>query len=147
MNTIIKQQVSEDYNIKLVEVVPGDAYCAANGEYSYINASYCAGDEIWLGIYDDEELKEISFWHELGHCVGIYPNEYWKLQKWVIEKIAWTEGLKIAKQHGLKFSIKALRWAVQQFQSYMGWEMREVMGYFEPHDEYIKQYYANENKE
>lgn len=138
-----RRQISDYYNIKLVEVVPGDKYCCANGQYSYINSSHCAGnDEIYLGIYDNEELKEISFWHELGHCVGKFPEDSWKLKTWVYEKLAWTEGLKLAKQQGLTFSFNALRWAVQQFQTYIGWEMREVIGYYEPHEKWIEDHYS-----
>ena len=52
------KEIAEKHNIELIEIVAGDKYCEANGEDNYKNRSYVAGnDQIFLGIYDDEELK------------------------------------------------------------------------------------------
>ena len=78
------QEIADKYGVKLYEVKKGDKYCEANGEENYHNSSYCAGSiyckcgaggcdnnaEIWLGFYDDDELRLISFFHELGHVTN-----------------------------------------------------------------------------
>lgn len=74
--------------------------------------------EITIGVYDNNEYKEISFYHELGHCLVDYPNNYKDISEYKLEKLAWKEGLKIAKQNNIYFSTNALRWAVQQLYTY-----------------------------
>ena len=66
------ESICEEHGVKLHVITHGDEYCVANGEDVYINASYSTGNmagspEIWIDIYEDEELKMISFFHELGH--------------------------------------------------------------------------------
>ena len=134
------REIAEKYGVKLYEVEQGDKFCEANGEESYHNASYCAGHiksncgasgcentaEIWLGFYDDEELKIISFFHELGH---VTDDTNWgdKIPlKYTSEKSAWDKGYEIAKEFGVKFSRKSKGWATRQLNSYKGWEEREI---------------------
>jgi hypothetical protein len=121
-------KIAETYNIKIHEIIKGDSYCKSMGEDWYKNSSYIAGKEIYLGIYDDDELKIISFFHELGHSLTPpYKNEHsYKISKYEFEKIAWKIGLKKAKNHNYSFSFKSLRWAVKQLQSYIEYEKREM---------------------
>ena len=110
--------ISYKYGMKLIKVEKGDKYCLANGEDAYINSSHLAGDEIYLGIYDDEELLISSFFHELGHIVESKNNQFNS------ETQAWLIGFKLAKQYGYKFSEKAYIWAIEQLSTYDNDEMR-----------------------
>jgi len=138
------KEIVKKYDVMLYEVTQGDNHCEANGEDSYHNTSYCAGNihskcgmsdrnncaEIWLGFYDDEEIKLISFFHELGH---VTDDTIWndKLLKYDMEKIAWNKGYEIAKEYGVKFSRKSKGWATKQLNTYKGWEEREISGWEE----------------
>ena len=117
--------IAKKHNIKLTNITLNDKHCKSNGEDYYINKSYSAGRKIWLGVYENSELKTISFFHELGHCVGYHPNDYTNWLVYDIEKLAWKEGLKIAQLNGYSFSKKTMKWAVQQLHTYIGWEERE----------------------
>jgi hypothetical protein len=81
----------------------------------FLNRSCSVGEEeIVLGIYDDPILRRISFFHELGHIVDRkdHPSRY------TIESGAWTTGLKIAEDHGITFSVKAIVYAFEQLETY-----------------------------
>lgn len=92
-------------------------------EDSYTNCSSCAGsDEIFLGVYEDPELRMLSFFHELGHCVsaklGQIPD-YEDLPYYhYSEALAWQVGLSLASTYNIEFSPKALTWAKEQLGSY-----------------------------
>jgi len=104
---------------KFVKIEKGDKYCLANGEDSYLNKSYLAGNnEIYLGIYDDNELMIASFFHELGH---ITDN---KKGKYNSETVAWLIGFKLAKKHGYNFKEKVYLYAIEQLSTYDNDEMR-----------------------
>ncbi len=106
--------IAKKYGVKkVIKVQPGDEYCHANGEKSYRNRSVIAGcDEIYLGIFDDEELMIASFFHEIGHVVNMKNN---KLNS---ESVAWLNGFKVAKKYGYVFSVNAYVWAIEQIASY-----------------------------
>jgi len=130
VNKTMIKEITEKYNVKLYEVQPGDKYCQANDEESYHNSSYCAGSvrndpELWLGFYDDEELRLISFFHEMGHMIDDTPWED-GMTVYDFEKIAWEKGYILAKEYGVKFSRKAKGWATRQLNSYKGFEEREA---------------------
>lgn len=99
--------------IKFVKVESGDEYCLANGEDAYINRSYLVGsDEIYLGIYSDEQLLIASFFHELGHIIENKDNKYNS------ETVAWLIGFKLAKQYGFEFTTDVYLWAIEQLSTY-----------------------------
>jgi len=109
-------------NLRKIEI--GDEYCEANGIDYYLNRSCCAGkDEIFLGIYDDEELLLISFFHEIGHCASTMT--YTGQSAYDFEVDAWECGLKIAHKEGFTFSKKSIEWAHTQVSSYLEYEERE----------------------
>ncbi len=90
--------------------------------------SASAGNSIFIGYYQDDELREISFFHELGHI--LQPDDFWathpEAQKIDSEKAAWCRGLAVAKQVGITFSPKALCWAAKNLATYYAWEDRET---------------------
>lgn len=115
------ESICEEHGVKLHVVTRDDEYCLANGEDVYIDASYSAGNvecraEIWIGIYEDEELKKISFFHELGHVldtVGRYDNRHAK------EMRAWEIGLSYARNvMEIEFSDSSIEWAMKQLETY-----------------------------
>lgn len=122
----IINKIAEDHKIKITQIVDGDAYCIANGIDNYINQSWCCFDEIWLGIFDDEECHFLSFFHEMGH---ILDKSAWHLDekatKFDIEKAAWDVGFKLANKYGVSFSDKAIKWGQKQLETYSKYKKNE----------------------
>jgi hypothetical protein len=95
----IIDDIVDKYNITLYYVEPGDEFCQAGGESNYINLSYNIGRKIWLGIYDDDNKKIASFFHEVGRIIdpidwSVNADETttYKSEKW-----AWEIGFKLAE--------------------------------------------------
>jgi len=93
--------------------------------------SYSAGaDTIWLGTYSDVELRLISFFHELGHCLDVQRKTlpaYEDLPYYHFnEASAWKTGLALAEKEGVKFSKPAIRWAKKQLNTYFGDGSKEL---------------------
>ena len=110
--------IAKSKGIKLIEIIEGDEYCEANGVDSYINSSYIIGnDEIQLGIYDDNELKTASFFHEVGHT--LVEDDFRENNNWfAIEREAWVKGFEFAKSYKYKFSFNVYRWAIKNISTY-----------------------------
>jgi len=75
---------------------------------NFDNNSYIIGRNIYLGLYDDEEIRAASFFHEVGHRLAdattdLMPGPLWKM---VIEWKAWEAGLALAAEHGITFGPK-----------------------------------------
>lgn len=96
-------------------------------ECAETDASWSAGkDLIILGIYQDPELRLISFFHELGHCLDsrqipdVRKMDYWKDYPYnhYFEAKAWKIGLQIASENGINFSSNSKEWAAKQLLSY-----------------------------
>lgn len=116
--------IADKYKIDLYFVKKGDEFCEADGEDSYINRSASAGKEIWIGIYDCEEFKLASFFHEVGHIIDpidwsinadsetMYKSEVW----------AWEIGFKLAEVYGITFSDRVKLWAKKQTETYINYE-------------------------
>jgi len=114
----IIRKVSKNMNLKIIDCIK-TCYWEKSGmeKEDYINKSYTCGNEIILGIYDDLELKLISFFHEVGHIASILFNEEIE-NKYEQEKLAWDVGLQIAASYGVYFSEKTENWANQQLETY-----------------------------
>jgi len=111
---------AKKHGIKIIEVEEGDVHCKANGLDVYLNASYICGKEIYLGIYQDEELRLLSFFHEMGHAID---DTDWstgadKTTTYKAEKKAWELGYKLAERNGVSFSDNAKQWANEQLEKY-----------------------------
>lgn len=88
-----------------------------NGEDKYFGRSWVSGNEIWLGIYEDEELKILSFFHELAHVFNKrFPLNY--ITKYQMEKAVWNTAFLVARKYGYTFSEKAIEWADKQLETY-----------------------------
>lgn len=120
LNNLDLKAISISHGVnKFVQIVEGDEYCQANGIESYMAQSRIAGkDEIYLGIYDDIELKIASFFHEIGHT-KITQEEYNTHVIVDIERMAWERGFELAKTaHYIYFSDYVHDWAEEQINTY-----------------------------
>ena len=123
-------------------------YLDANGEGSYINSSYVGDDEIVLGIYEDDENKLISMFHEIGHilldkltkenvfpsyekymldnkhmedCINSFGDGFGVADSYTyhVEQMSWILGLNLAKSnYDIEFSQNSIQWAKQQLATY-----------------------------
>lgn len=117
-----------EIRINLVQDDPEDPSVKANGRDGYDNRSCCAApDWIEIGIYSDVELKLISLFHELGHCLlsgrgfPVKMFDYAKTASAFYEAQCWITGLEYAAATypDLKFSESALVWAFEQVKTYV----------------------------
>ena len=78
-------------------------------------------------LYDDEDLKVASFFHELGHCLDQEPDpEFPDCLPFALksdrELRAWKVGFKIAEeQYGVRFSSATLGWCLDQVRTHLHW--------------------------
>jgi len=97
------------------------------GDGDNFNRSFIIGaHEIWLGIYDDDRFKLISFFHELGHT--FLSREYPKQTKYntlMIELKAWELGIEYALNKGFIFEDDVIEWGYKRALGYVGWDKRE----------------------
>lgn len=124
-NELIKR-ICEDHGIKLhlMEEIFEDSEKAKNydsKEYHTGHSGY-AHPDLFVGLYDDDQLKLISFFHELGHhlcCVNdLYP-EYEDLPYYHYgESLAWRIGLNESLKYDVSFNILEINWAVRQLSTY-----------------------------
>ena len=78
--------------------------------------------KIYLGVYQDPELRLISFFHELGHvldsdnkrCPAYEDLPYYHF----CEASAWRMGLRLATRAEILFSDNAISWGKKQLATY-----------------------------
>lgn len=102
----IINKVINDYNLVLIDIKDNPSYIINSGmsEETYINNSYRCGNEIILGIYDNDEIRLASFFHELRHGIDIPKEKKEYLSILGYEKWAWKNGYKVTKKYNVKFS-------------------------------------------
>ncbi len=96
------------------------------------NTAFCAGNEIFIGKFDDSEIELAAFFHELGHYVMVStvlcgrPHTMSKLS---CEGTAWEVGFSIAHQYGYTWGYdhKVMKWARKQFSSYWNSEYNDLL--------------------
>jgi len=126
--TLIEKIVAK-HNIDFIDVGTSEGItCCAESQgcsveqikENHDNQSNCVGTvrndpKIWLGIYDDEELRFAAFLHEFSHLRSRYPQFKGKFvrsthNKYLTEAYTWEYSFKIAKKLGIRFSNKALKY-------------------------------------
>ena len=114
----ICKTLERKYGVRIILVEPEDEYCMANGEYMYVNSSFSCGDEIYIGIYENEEYKLISLFHELSHGVNdVLKPSY---SRYLQELNHWKYGIDIAFDMGIRFSDGAINWGYFKASTYCG---------------------------
>lgn len=118
-NTKLFETICEEHSIKFtnIETIERDEngwYSTKNIEFHYRNRSESSFYEIFLGLYEDEELRVASFFHELGHCTNTARG----YSKYHLEKTCWDIGFAKAKEYGFIFSEKTLTWCAEQLETY-----------------------------
>jgi hypothetical protein len=84
-------------------------------ETTYVdcNQGACAGDEIMLGEFDDEDKEIIAFFHELAHCTfNDHVKELLSIEKLPLkmsflsnEGLCWEYAFCLAAKHGYTWEL------------------------------------------
>lgn len=84
------------------------------------NTSWSAGNDIYIGEYEDYNIELVSFFHELGHIKmpEFFSNKRVCLAKMTQESLAWEIGLNLAFENGYIFDGYVLEWARKQLKTY-----------------------------
>lgn len=112
--SVLITKLALDRGVRLIDVrAEPDYHKRANMDpETFVNRSFCIGDEIVLGVYEDQELRLISFLHELGHIEAKAGGGYENEQR------AWECAFVLAEELGLRFSDKTLNWCQVQLGTY-----------------------------
>lgn len=121
---VIQKELAEWPWIELIDCAVSDDYIIRSEQprENFVDCSFAiGGSQIILGIYECQEKRLASFFHELGHMHFIDDilldhvswNTFW------CEIKAWDIGFNLAKRHGIKFSHETLEWAAEQAATYI----------------------------
>lgn len=118
----LEQTIKLDYELMRrlaawhgVKLTFADTYLVElNGLDAYVNRSTHSLGEITIGLYESSELRLLSFFHELGHCVDKGPWD----SKYEQERRAWELGYALAEKESIDFSKSARAWAMCQLRTY-----------------------------
>lgn len=92
---------------------------------SGINRGGSAGRDIFLGIFDDADIKLVAFFHELGHSLShTVTKQGTSMSTISAEGLAWELGFGLAKDFGFTYNYysKEMSWAREQFKTYIDGE-------------------------
>lgn len=116
-------QIAKDYSLKLTGLTKRNLKDILRKydleRYEVKNNAFLIDDHIILGFYDDPELKQAAFFHELGH--SLVTERFEKLVNYdelLIEYQAWIEGLKVAKKYRYEFRPKVFKYILNSTNSY-----------------------------
>lgn len=125
------QKIGSHYGITVHKIERDHELWELEGEGVHLKRSFCAGrDEIWIGVYDDEDSEIAAFFHELGHCISPNLSEYDpKNLKFHYELDAWMVGLIEAYKWGYTMNPSTFKYMTECIESYIGCEEREIRKY------------------
>lgn len=116
------------YNLTIIFVKEGDKWCKTNGVETYLNRSFSCGKTIWLGIYEDKQLRLASLFHEVGHfliekcekqtLLSDGSRTHYPCSERTLERCAWEYGERIAKRFKVTFGEKELKFKELCLNSY-----------------------------
>lgn len=114
----IVDRIKQRFVVEIIDVQERPDYCNEVGmeREDFVNRSYIIGnDVIVLGIYDSNEEKMASLFHEVGHIleVGNYRDQFSR------EVEAWRIGVELAAEYGISFSRETMLWINNQASSYI----------------------------
>jgi len=97
------------------------------------NYGACAGDEIFLGEFDDPKIEIAAFFHELGHIVNRRngTGRHFRMSMISQEGAAWETGFDLAYKYGHNYDYKSdvMIWARKQLSSYIDGEYDDTKQY------------------
>ena len=96
-----------------------------NHQDSDDNYGGSAGREIFLGRFDDADIKLVAFFHELGHSLShTVVKQDTCMSTISAEGLAWELGFGLARDFGFKYSYysKEMTWAREQLKTYIDGE-------------------------
>lgn len=96
-----------------------------NHRDSGVNRGGCAGRDIFLGRFDDADIKLVAFFHELGHSLSYTVAKQDTYMSTIsAEGLAWELGFGLARDFGFKYSYysKEMCWAREQLKTYIDGE-------------------------
>lgn len=108
-------KLAANNGVRLTDIRAEPDYCktANMPPETFVNRSFRIGKtEIVIGKYENQELRLISFLHELGHIRTSGSDLY------EAERRAWRWAFMRAKKLGLKFSGGTLTWCSAQLETY-----------------------------
>jgi hypothetical protein len=112
--------VCNEFNIKLVDMSKlSRKEQGKMGIKGWPPANSSVSDEddgVVLGRFGNQELRLISFLHEVGHCLG--HEQFKGVHDYAVEAHAWSWAIRLASQKHISFSDEALAWAHQQLGTY-----------------------------
>ena len=149
MDEIIKR-ICNKHNIFFVDIgtpegfahyTQGQGWAEEQTRDWYNEKSSCAGGScaggigsdprIWLGIYEDEELRLASFFHEFAHLRSTYPQFKGEFinathNSYLREAYTWEYSFKFAKRLGIKFSDKVFKYRDECLRGYEWYTIDEA---------------------
>ena len=109
------QSIADYYNVKVT----------FDSDMQDENSGSSAGNEMWLGKFEDKDLLTIAFFHELVHCLytTILPHNKYCSSILAQEGFCWEYGFELAAQYGFIWDTKhkVYKYAEQNLRSYV-WE-------------------------
>jgi hypothetical protein len=111
--------IANDYDLKIIYIDSLDDTSIDKNFYGK-NQCFLADGQIYVGIYDDEEKKLISIFHEIGHAfLTKYETEKYKYIPLLCELACWRIGIDIAiEKYNYYFSDETIVWAYSQAFTY-----------------------------
>lgn len=87
------------------------------------NHASSAGNEIFMGLFDDADILTIAFFHELAHCLSdkVLPHRKYYSSILADEGFAWEYGFELASAFGCTWDIKhkVYQYAEENLRSYI----------------------------
>ena len=115
-NTII-DEIKRRFGVEVIDVGERPYYYkeVAMEKEDFINRSYIIGkDTIVLGVYDNDERRIASLFHEVGHT--LINGEY--KDKFDYEEEAWKKAVELAMEYNIVFSPETMLWIDNQVSTY-----------------------------
>ena len=119
------RQLAQQFGAAVHQVTPQTEYSPHEWyfNYSYV---YLDSGEIQLGYFENEEVRELFLFHELGHMQIEWLDENKVRTLYEEEDEAWQRGLALAQKNGVCFSPDTLTWVDYALSTYRAAEKQQV---------------------
>ena len=119
MNLQQYQQIASQYGQVLVRIDEGR--CGQSWSVGHVTST--DGAQIWIGLYPerDEDIRDISFFHELAHVAWPVESMQHCTDKFDVEAFIWAKTFGLAAAHSVHPTAKTVEWAINNVRSYVGY--------------------------